>query len=78
MTLSKMLWPVAMFLKVEEASLSPKLGILFYKVFLWLLVPYTPPEVCLPETKQTPEGTFHDGNRLKARKHLDLFIDLAA
>lgn len=77
MTLSKVSWPVATFLKVEEASLSPKLGILFYKVCLWLLVPFTPPEVCLPKTKQTPEGTFRDGNS-ESQKTLRPFYRLGS
>lgn len=64
MTLSKVGWLEAGFLKVKEVSQSPKLGALFSKVFLGFLVTVTPPQVCLPETKQTAEGTFHDGNRV--------------
>lgn len=78
MTLSKVGWLEVGFLKVKEASQSCKLGVPFSKVFLEFLVTVIPPQVCLPETKQTAEGTFHDGNSGKARKLLDLFIALAA
>lgn len=78
MTLSKVSWLEVGFLKVKEASQSPKFGLPFSRVFLEFLVTVTPPQVCLPETKQTAEGTFHHGSSGKARNLLDLFIDLAA
>lgn len=64
MTLRKVGWLEAGFVKVREAPQSPKLGVAFSKVLLSFPVAVTPPQVCLPETKQTSEGTFHDGNRV--------------
>ena len=64
MTLSKVGWFEAGFVKVREAPQSPKLGAASPKVLLRFPVSVTPPQVCLPETKQTTEGTFHDGNRV--------------
>lgn len=64
MALSNVCWLQARFLKVIEASQSPVLGALFNNMFLGFLVTVTSSQVCLPEVRQTPEGTFHDGNRL--------------
>lgn len=64
MTLSKLSWFEARFLKVKEASQSPKLGAPFFKIFLGFSVTVSLPQVCLPEIKQTAEGTFRDGNRV--------------
>lgn len=64
MTLSKVGQLEAEFLKAKEAFQSPELGVLFSKAFLGLPVTVTPPQVCPPETRETAEGTFHDGSRM--------------
>lgn len=77
-TLSKIGWLEAEFLKVKETSQIPNVGAHTLQRF-WVPSHNHPSASLLPEAKQTTEGTFHDGNRTgRPEISLDLFIDLEA
>lgn len=74
MTLSKMCWLEAEFLKVKETSQTPDLGAHTPKCFLGS---QSQPSLFKSASRNQTEGTFHDENRTgRPESSLDLFIGL--